>query len=235
MEAENEPQIDEVEESAAPPPQSVDEKICRDGANCIKDYFRNAASLLFKTSKPHLTTDALQALVYLAPADLTITPSRRGSSPNDYALKYILPKSYELDKARQMLRHFIGEGIENTDIYQNEERITRVSSLSDIIVGIREMKTLLAKGDNIVHQQTVVMGMEPELRALPALALAQRDLPLKKTYFPAGHPDRRKKLKEICTPKLKEIIAVAGDYGIEEILPIWDNLTDVVQEYRSKW
>ena len=194
----------------------------------LEAYFTEHGANLF----PFLNKDKvkLAKMAKLMPRLITITPTVLKSGNDNYnRLVYDFSSAEDTGKLKYFLDKYLRSNAQDMDF---------VDSIEDPTVLFPEMNVLTSINTRITDMgfpYMVVMGMKPELRDLPALAISEKDTSnIFAVYLKANKP--KDKIIDICTPTLAELLAVADKYDARQHLgEVLKDMKRVSDLYLQTW
>ncbi len=230
MQAENDPELNDIASDDplhedGQPSETLLEKMREEADKLIGKFLADNVQNIF--SKDKISEGLEKALVSFAPRGLFCSPT---SNPNNQVYRPVQIDSVE--EARYFLRTLVGEFAEKLDIYDDEYAGSENFYL-DYVTDYDKLKGILSGYKTTAHAYSVVLGMKPQLRDLPAIALGRN--PPSQSMFYTRSEEAKASLRSICIPSTKDMLLVAKEYNFTQVGDVFQEMKEVVRQYDLKW
>ncbi len=204
-----------------------------DADRCMKEYFLKNGRKFFLDGSDWTDDDLLpQQLTEFFPRGMVMFPSSGEGNDLSCSLCEVLP----VDGVRKVLVDIAGNYAKQLDFYENEEILKDAPQVISLVPEFEEFAASVNCNIGKCFKYMFVLGMKPELRSIPAIALGRRIDTGTIFEIPQYYPDQeRVKVETLCRPTFSEITAVARDYAVPDVEKTLIELDKVCQLYRKAW
>ncbi len=213
--------------AAGSAPAIVSGDLQRDADKLIREYLETNAASIMGISDPAVK----KVFGYFSARGIVVSPGRNQNTNYNY-LQYSFPETLALEDARDFFKSFVGDYVQELDIYRDSQLLTNPSTLAEFVPELGSLLKRIASAQMTqAYPYTLVMGMKPEVRALPTVALGKRE---QVVPFLVDHTlDEVPLLRTHCIPTFQEMVKVAEEYKSKDLKPVLEALKEVRELYAS--
>ncbi len=209
--------------------ESVQENnlLAEEADRLMGQYFRGYAQAMFNMS---LAEETLEAISHFGPRGLTavVGSTQKSTHACTYypTIRYHTSDRLDPVNCQNLLVRICGPYVKNLDIFSETERLSDPEEFADIFPNIQPLFEYLNEQQEVAHNLLVVMGMEPELRDIPAVALLENVEPYLEQ--PVYTNSLQNYVRANCIPSLADMVAVAEQYRVTKIARVLEDMDRVV-------